>query len=101
MVNLGMPAYGHGNLTLDAAFPDAAKEQMENAQMRENIRHATHSIRSKRNDVVAELPDWEELRNAGSAIKEGVMARLPELLERFEREFTARGGVVHLSLIHI
>ncbi|WP_092151713.1 LutB/LldF family L-lactate oxidation iron-sulfur protein [Corynebacterium mycetoides] len=90
-----MPAYGHGNLTLDAAFPDAAKEQMENAQMRENIRHATHSIRSKRNDVVAELPDWEELRNAGSAIKEGVMARLPELLERFEREFTARGGVVH------
>ncbi|SDM12115.1 L-lactate dehydrogenase complex protein LldF [Corynebacterium mycetoides] len=95
MVNLGMPAYGHGNLTLDAAFPDAAKEQMENAQMRENIRHATHSIRSKRNDVVAELPDWEELRNAGSAIKEGVMARLPELLERFEREFTARGGVVH------
>lgn len=95
MVNLGMPAYGHGNLTLDAAFPDAAKEQMENVQMRENIRHATHSIRSKRNDVVAELPDWEELRNAGSAIKEGVMARLPELLERFEREFTARGGVVH------
>ncbi|EEI15981.1 LutB/LldF family L-lactate oxidation iron-sulfur protein [Corynebacterium lipophiloflavum] len=90
-----MPAYGHGNLTLDAAFPDAAKEQMENVQMRENIRHATHSIRSKRNDVVAELPDWEELRNAGSAIKEGVMARLPELLERFEREFTARGGVVH------
>jgi len=44
---------------------------------------------------VSELPDWEELREAGRAIKESVMARLPELLEEFEANFTARGGIIH------
>lgn len=95
MVNLGMPAYGRGNINLDVPFPSAARVQLGNTQMRENIRHATHAIRAKRAEVVGELPDWEELRSAGSAIKENVMANLPELLEQFEREFTARGGVVH------
>ena len=35
------------------------------------------------------------LRDAGSALKQNVAARLPELLEEFERNFTARGGTVH------
>ena len=42
-----------------------------------------------------QLPDWEELRSAGAAIKRDVLARLPELLERFEQAVTARGGTVH------
>ena len=41
------------------------------------------------------MPDWEALRDAGSAIKTDVMARLPELLEQLEANITARGGVVH------
>ena len=90
-----MVTHGTGNLTTPLPFPRVAREEMKNAQMRANIRHATHTIRGKRAAVVGELPDWEDLRAAGSAIKEGVMARLPELLEEFEREFTARGGVVH------
>ena len=94
-VNLGLPAYGQGNLHIDQPFPEEAREQMRNTQMRANIRHATHTIRDKRAHVVEELPDWEDLRATGSALKEGVMARLPELLEQFEKEFTARGGVVH------
>ncbi len=41
----------------------------------------------------SELPDWEELRAAGSAIKADTMARLPELLEQLESsEVDARGG---------
>ena len=95
LTNLGIPRYGSGNITLDEPFPAAARTHMRNTQMRENIGRATHSIRAKRAKVVGELPDWEQLRTAGSAVKEGVMARLPELLEQFEREFTARGGVVH------
>ncbi|HHU67921.1 MAG TPA: iron-sulfur cluster-binding protein [Corynebacterium sp.] len=90
-----MPTYGQGNLHAAQPFPAAAREQMRNEQMRANIRHATHTIRDKRASVVEELPDWEDLRAAGSALKETVMARLPELLEQFEAEFTARGGVVH------
>jgi L-lactate dehydrogenase complex protein LldF len=96
---LGMPAvrpvHGQGNLHAQTAFPAAAKAEMGNTQMRANIRHATHTIRGKRAAVAGELPDWEELRSAGSAIKEQVMANLPHLLEEFERNLTARGGTVH------
>ncbi|QPK83617.1 iron-sulfur cluster-binding protein [Corynebacterium qintianiae] len=95
MVNLGIPSYGEGNINLEQPFPLSAREQMRNTQMRENIGRATRSIRRKRANVVEELPDWEELRSTGSAVKERVMAHLPELLEQFEREFTKRGGVVH------
>ena len=97
--DLGMPtvrpAHGHGHLTLDEPFPDSARTQLGNAQMRKNIRHATHSIRAKRASVVDELPDWQQLRAAGSALKQRVMADLPALLEQLEANVTARGGVVH------
>lgn len=99
VTSLGMPAvrpvHGQGNLHAQVAFPKAAKKELQNEQMRANIRHATHTIRAKRAGVVGEVPDWSELRDAGSAIKETVMARLPELLEQFEANVTARGGVVH------
>ncbi|KLU09047.1 lactate utilization protein B [Kocuria sp. SM24M-10] len=98
-IALGMPAvrpvHGQGNLHASTAFPAAAKAEMGNTQMRANIRHATHTIRGKRAAVAGELPDWEELRSAGSALKEQVMADLPHLLEEFEANFTARGGTVH------
>ena len=95
---LGMPAlpvYGTGNLHASESFPKAAHRELGNAQLRANLGHATHTIRDKRLKMVAELPDWEQLRDAGSAIKASVMARLPELLEQFEENFTARGGVIH------
>ena len=99
VTSLGMPAvrpvHGQGNLHAQVAFPKAAKKELQNKQMRANIRHATHTIRAKRAGVVGEVPDWSELRDAGSAIKETVMAHLPELLEQFEANVTARGGVVH------
>ena len=44
---------------------------------------------------MAELPDWEELRDAGEAIKAHAMATLPEQLERLEEAVVAAGGVVH------
>ena len=45
--------------------------------------------------MVGELPDWEELRDAGQAIKAGAMAHLDRYLEQLEEQVTARGGVVH------
>jgi L-lactate dehydrogenase complex protein LldF len=44
---------------------------------------------------VGECPDWEQLREAGSALKRDVLARLPELLTELEHNVVARGGVVH------
>ncbi|UNX56522.1 lactate utilization protein [Georgenia sp. TF02-10] len=76
-------------------FPAAAHEALGNQQVRANLRRATRTIRDKRLQVTGELPDWEDLREAGSAIKQEAMARLPELLVQLEENVTARGGVVH------
>lgn len=77
------------------SFPKSAKTELAKPQLRANLAHATGTIRDKRALVVNEMPDWEALRDAGSAVKTDVMARLPELLEQFEANLTARGGVVH------
>jgi len=90
-----MPTGGSGNLFAEEPFPTAAHHELGNAQLRANLRHATHTIRDKRLRVVGELPDWESLREAGAAIKNVSMARLDERLEEFEKNFTARGGVIH------
>lgn len=79
-------------------FPAAARRELGNQQLRANLAHATSAIRAKRAQVVDEVQDWEALRDAGSAIKTDVMARLPELLEQFEAAVTGRGGVVHWAV---
>lgn len=95
---LGMPVTaprGVGHLRGDESFPKAAHTALANDQLRRNLRHATTTIRGKSGRVIAELPDWQELRSAGSGIKADVMSRLPELLEELEARVTERGGVVH------
>jgi len=77
------------------AFPESAGRELQNLQLRSNLRAATDTIRLKRARVVAELPDWDELRDAGRAIKADVLARLDDYLVQFESEVTAGGGHVH------
>jgi L-lactate dehydrogenase complex protein LldF len=76
-------------------FPDAARLELVNPQLRANLRNATDTIREKRARVVGELPDWEELREAGRGIKADVLARLDEYLEQFEAAAQAAGAHVH------
>jgi L-lactate dehydrogenase complex protein LldF len=64
-------------------------------QLRRNLHAATRGIRAKRNAVVAEVQDWEELRAAGEAIKRDAMRRLDFLLEQLEAAVTRGGGKVH------
>jgi L-lactate dehydrogenase complex protein LldF len=94
---LGLPTAprGVGHLRGDRSFPDAAREALRDGQLRANLGHATSTIRGKRARVVAELPDWAQLREAGRALKAATMARLDDHLEELERQVTARGGVVH------
>jgi L-lactate dehydrogenase complex protein LldF len=84
-----------GHLSGDRPFPVAARDALADTRLRRNLAHATSTIRAKRASVVGEVPDWEALRDAGSAIKAATMARLPELLEQLEANVVARGGVVH------
>ena len=76
-------------------FPQNAKRAVENSQLRRNVRKATGTIRQRRAGLVAETPDWQELRHAGAAIKDDVLHHLDEYLEEFERNATARGAHVH------
>ena len=53
--------------TGEGGFPEAARHALRDAQLRHNLRHATHTIRDKRAAAVAEVDDWEQLREAGRA----------------------------------
>jgi L-lactate dehydrogenase complex protein LldF len=88
-------AHGSGHLAGSPSFAKAAAIPLRNPTLRANLRRATTTIRDKRASVVAELPDWEQLRTAGEAIKADTMRRLPELLEQFEAAATGAGATVH------
>jgi len=76
-------------------FPQAAREALGDTQLRQNLAHATATIRDKRARVVAEVEQWEELRVAGAAVKEAALRDLATQLERLEASLVARGAVVH------
>ena len=78
-----------------ATFPQAAHVELRNTQLRRNLGHATRTIRAKRAAVVDELDNWQQLREAGAAIKRDVMANLDTYLVEFERAATEAGATVH------
>ncbi|HEY8471578.1 MAG TPA: lactate utilization protein B [Natronosporangium sp.] len=90
-----MTGYGTGQIAAAQPFPAAAKPALADQQLRANLGRATRTIRDKRARVVGELPDWQALRAAGAALKDDVLARLPELLEQFEAAAIAAGATVH------
>jgi L-lactate dehydrogenase complex protein LldF len=76
-------------------FQVAARALVGDSQLRKNVRHATKVIQTKRAKVVAEMPDWEDLRESGKEIRRHTMRHLDFYLEQFERNCTAAGGAVH------
>ncbi|MFJ2402513.1 lactate utilization protein B [Streptomyces xanthochromogenes] len=77
------------------AFPKAARDAVRDTTLRGNLRHATHTIRDKRAKAVAELDDWQQLREAGKRIKDLTLRHLDRHLMRLEESVTAAGGTVH------
>jgi len=52
-------------------------------------------VRKKRDAAAAQIPEWEQLRDMASAIKDNVLSRLADYLEEFERNAIANGIIVH------
>lgn len=52
-------------------------------------------IRSKRDKAVHQLPEWEQLREAASQIKNNVLSNLHDYLIQFEKNAVANGIEVH------
>ena len=91
--DLGMPSLrppvappGVGGLSGDRSFPAAAKDALADDQLRRNLGNATRTIRTKRAAVVDEVPDWAQLRAAGAAIKDDVLAHLDTYLIQLEEQ---------------
>ena len=76
-------------------FPMAARALLTDSQLRKNVRHATEVIQAKRSRVVDEMPDWQQLREAGKQLREHTMRYLDRYLEQFEANCTRAGGIVH------
>jgi L-lactate dehydrogenase complex protein LldF len=76
-------------------FQSAARQALDDAQLRRNLHKATHTIREKRARVVEEMPDWEALREAGRAIKERTLRHLDTYLLELESSVQRAGGQVH------
>jgi L-lactate dehydrogenase complex protein LldF len=76
-------------------FQEAAKLSLADTQLRRNMGKATQTIRDKRARIVEELPDWEDLREAGRVIKERTLRHLPHYLQALEASVTRAGGKVH------
>jgi len=83
------------------AFPIAAREALDNAQLRHNLAHATGTIRAKRARLVEEVDatsSWKELRRAGAGVKEQALLTLEAQLLRLEEALTANGATVHWAV---
>ena len=52
-------------------------------------------VRSKRDKAVFQIPEWEQLREAGSQIKNYVLSNMHNLLVEFEEKATANGITIH------
>jgi len=68
--------------------------------LQDNIHEPLHdrvlwTLRQHRDSQAMAIPEWEELRELASRIKEHTLTHLDQYLEEFERNATRRGAQVH------
>jgi L-lactate dehydrogenase complex protein LldF len=85
-----MPVAGHDHPKNAAAFiADKEKAKWHDG--------ALWFVRAKRDRMANSLPEWETLREKASAIKQHMVARLPDYLEQFAAAAEKRGIHVHFA----
>lgn len=77
------------------AHPELADNFVANEARAKWHDQALWFVREKRDRQADDVPEWEQLRETASAIKQHTMSRLPDYLEEFERQATALGVHVH------
>lgn len=76
-------------------FSQRAPIALNDPTLRRNFRRAMDGLMTKRAAQFADPHAWAELRERGAAIKERVVAKLPDLLEQLEAKCEANGIRVH------
>jgi L-lactate dehydrogenase complex protein LldF len=77
------------------SFPANARAGLADPVLQTALGLARTGFPQRRQEAIARLPEFEELREEGRAIKDHVLAYLDFYLERYEQNVTASGGRVH------
>ena len=75
--------------------PENATEFLKDSQKAKWHDETLWFVRDKRDKVSKGIPEWEQLRELASGIKDNVLANLADYLEEFERNATKNGIMVH------
>ncbi|HEV8678643.1 MAG TPA: LUD domain-containing protein, partial [Stellaceae bacterium] len=76
-------------------FPANARAGLADPVLQRALGLARTGFPLRRQQAIARLPEFEELREQGRAIKDHTLAHLDYYLELYERNVTAAGGHVH------
>ena len=77
------------------SFPANARAGLADPILQQALGLARTGFPQRRLEAIARLPEFEELREEGRAIKDHVLAYLDFYLELYERNVVASGGHVH------
>jgi len=76
-------------------FPENARTAIDNPVLQAALGNLKRGFPVKRAEVVADLPEFEELREAAKQIKNHTLENLDAYLEIYEENVKASGGHVH------
>src|SRR3989344_5538094 len=76
-------------------FKRKAGENLRNEKLQKALEKLQTKFVDGRAAAIAELPNFEKIRDAATDIRDKVIRNLDRYLLRFEQEATARGAVVH------
>ena len=78
-------------------FPARALDALDDAQLRRALGRLQTGLAGMRGAAVADLPEFDRLRDEDRAIRDHSLAHLDAYLERFAYQVEASGGVVHFA----
>jgi L-lactate dehydrogenase complex protein LldF len=79
------------------SFKTNAHEALADVQLQKALSHVKTGFIGKRQAAVDALPEFEQLRESGKAIKNHVLQHLDLYLEAYEEKVTEAGGHVHYA----
>jgi len=77
------------------SHPQAATEFLKDQAKAKWHDETLWFVRDKRDRISKTIPEWEDLRNLASQIKENVLSKLDSYLEEFEKNAVRNGMQVH------
>ncbi len=80
------------------SHPEEAAEFLKNSAKSKWHDETLWFIRDKRDKISHTVPEWEELRELASSIKDNVLGNLADYLEEFEQNATKNGIKVHWAV---